>query len=130
MSQRAELERLAGEVAAGTDGDGQAVADEALQAVSGELESLRVEVRDFRKLQKTGAEGVIESLEGMRERVGKLEARVAEMSREARAKGGRLDALARHVSGVENRLTSALGSGGKPVVAVASEIDKSLQATG
>ncbi len=55
---------------------------------------------------------------------------MAEMSREARAKGGRLDALARHVAGVETRLTSALGEGGRPVVAVATEIDKSFQAAG
>jgi len=96
----------------------------------GKLEALENKVDDFRKLHKAGTQGVIDSLEGMRERIGRMEGRVAEMSREARAKGGRLDALARHVAGVESRMAMALGKGGKPVVAVATEIDKSLHAAG
>ncbi len=60
--------------------------------------------------------------------MGKLECRVQEMTREARAKGGRLDALARHVAGVETRLTTALGQGGKPVVPVAADIDQPIPA--
>jgi len=130
VAQRAEIERLAGEIGTGQAAGADASTPDTREAIGGELELLRTEIADFRRLHQSGAQGVIDSLEAMRERVGKLEARMAEMSREGRAKGGRLDALARHVAGVENRLTNALGTGGKPVVAVANEMDSSLQATG
>jgi hypothetical protein len=83
----------------------------------GQLESL---LDDLKRSQKNGIQGAVESLDGLRERVGRLEARSAEMTREARAKTGRLDALARHVSSVEGRLTTAIGKGGGNVVTVAA----------
>jgi hypothetical protein len=50
------------------------------------------------------------------------------MSREARAKAGRIDALARHVSTVEGRLTTAIGSSAEAIAA--AEVDRPLSATG
>jgi chromosome segregation ATPase len=133
VSQRAELERVSqqlGEARAEPTESPLPAAGMALNELIGKLQALESKVDDFRKLHKAGTQGVIDSLEGMRERIGRVEARVAEMSRESRAKGGRLDALARHVAGVESRMAMALGKGGKPVVAVASEIDKPLHAAG
>jgi ABC-type transporter Mla subunit MlaD len=133
VSQRAELERVSqqlGEARVEQTESPSPAAEVAMNELLGKLQALESKVDDFRKLHKAGTQGVIDSLEGMRERIGRVEARVAEMSRESRAKGGRLDALARHVAGVESRMAMALGKGGKPVVAAASEIDKPLHAAG
>ena len=84
------------------------------------LSRIEAQVGDLKRLQKSGIQSAIDSLDGLRDRVGRLEARAAEMSREARAKTGRLDALARHVSSVEGKLTTAIGKGGGNVVTVAA----------
>jgi len=131
-AQRAELERVARQMAVTAESPAEPRAEDAgatPQLAEG-LAALQAEISDFKRMQKQGTQGLIDALDSLRDRVGKIEARVAEMSREARAKRGRLDALARHVAGVENRLTSALGTGGKPVVAVAAERDSSVHATG
>jgi len=130
-SQRAELEQVTEKIAASSvpAPDREAALSEA-EAAKLRLEKLEGQLLDVKKLQRAGAEGVIDTLESIRDRMGKIETRVAEMSREARAKSGRLDALSRHVAGVETRLTTALGRGGKPVVAVASDVDKQFHATG
>jgi hypothetical protein len=52
------------------------------------------------------------------------------MSREARAKAGRIDALARHVATVEGRLTSAIGKPGEGLVPLGDEVDRPISATG
>lgn len=72
--------------------------------------------------QKSGARGLLDGLENTRDRIVRLETRAAEMSREAKAKTGRLDALARHVASVEGRLVTAMGAGGPRVSPRASGI--------
>ncbi len=128
-SQRAELERLVAAIADKAPA-GEAVSDADAIAVRQRLEQVESGLIDAKKLEKTRAEGVIDTLEAIRDRMGKLEARIMEMTREAQAKGGRLDALARHVAGVETRLTSALGPGTKRVVRVPSDLDQPFQAAG
>ncbi|TFH23978.1 MAG: hypothetical protein E4H03_04850 [Myxococcales bacterium] len=130
-SQRAELERVVGEVAARpADAQVDAADTRDAEATRKRLEQVECQLVEVKKLEKTRAEGVIDTLESVRDRMGKLEGRVIEMTREARAKGGRLDALARHVAGVETRVSTALGRGGKPVVTVATDIDQPIQAAG
>jgi predicted nucleic acid-binding Zn-ribbon protein len=129
-AHRAELERVGRKVEAKSETAHELRGVVDSPEVAAKLSVLESEVADIKRLQKQGTQSTIETLDSLRDRVGKIEARVAEMSREARAKRGRLDALARHVAGVENRLTSALGKGGKPVVAAATELDSSVQATG
>jgi chromosome segregation ATPase len=85
---------------------------------------------ELKTLRQSSAQGMLQGLEDLRERISKLEVRIAEMSREARAKSGRLDALSRHVGRVEGRLTTALGGPAHPVVAVVSEMDKTVRVTG
>lgn len=110
-AQRAEIERLVREMEedrrrserlAETSSSPSPAVGERVQAVERQFE-------DLRKAQKTGTQSVVDTLESLRERLGRLEARAVEMSREARAKTGRIDALARHVSTVEGRLSSAIG---------------------
>jgi chromosome segregation ATPase len=130
--QRAELERLAREidtVRSERAEQRKSEADEVVEirAKVGQIES---QYADLKKLQTGATQRVIETLESMRDRVGKLEARAAEMSREARAKAGRLDALARHVATVEGRLSSAIGKPGDTVVAVAKDIERPMSAAG
>lgn len=128
-SQRAELERLVAAIAERAPA-GEAVSDADAIAVRQRLDQVESGLIDAKKLEKTRAEGVIDTLEAIRDRMGKLEGRIMEMTREAQAKGGRLDALARHVAGVETRLTSALGPGAKRVVRVPTDLDQPFQAAG
>jgi chromosome segregation ATPase len=123
-AQRAELERLSRRSA---EADKQAASwqkrldlAEADSFDDERMARLEDGVDDLKRAQKNGIQGAIESLDGLRERVGRLEARSAEMTRESRAKTGRLDALARHVASVEGRLTTAIGKGGGNVVTVAA----------
>ena len=129
-SQRAELERISREVTRiNSERAGEA------KKPSSDPDGMRDRVRaverqvvDLKKLQKSGNAGVIDTLDALRDKITRLEQRATEMSREARAKTGRLDALSRHVSTIEGRLTTAIGadgSGGAPVVAVAASIDQS-----
>lgn len=111
-AQRSEMERLVREMeddrrdratrGSEADAGAAALATDHLQSVERRLEEMRT-------AQKTGTQSVIDTLESLRERLARLEARAVEMSREARAKTGRLDALARHVASVEGRLSSAIG---------------------
>lgn len=79
---------------------------------TGRLQVVERQFEELRKAQKTGTQSVIDTLESLRERLSRLEARAIEMSREARAKTGRLDALARHVASVDGRLSTAIGGRG------------------
>jgi chromosome segregation ATPase len=131
--QRAELERLSADLAA-------AAREQARQPVEGtrrevsevktKLGTLETQYADLKRLQAGATQRVIETLESMRDRVSKLELRAAEMSREARAKAGRIDALARHVATVEGRLTTAIGRSRDTSVGVPAELDRPLSATG
>jgi hypothetical protein len=130
--QRAELERVARELEAVRSDRAAAQKSEAHEVVEvrtklGQIES---QYADLKKLQASATQRVIETLESMRDRVGKLEARAAEMSREARAKAGRLDALARHVAMVEGRLSSAIGKPGDALVPVAQDVERPMSAAG
>lgn len=131
--QRAELERLSDQLAAVRPADG----DEGLVGARREIGEVRAKLAqlenghaDFRKLHAGSTQRVIESLESIRDRVAKLESRAAEMSREARAKAGRLDALARHVAMVEGRLSTAIGKNGEAIVPVKKEVDRPMPAVG
>jgi chromosome segregation ATPase len=131
--QRAEIERISEEVTtAARERAEQPIADtiREVSEVRAKLGALEGQYADLKRYQAGAAQKVIETLESMRDRISKLEARAAEMSREARAKAGRLDALARHVASVEGRLTTAIGNAGEPVVPVASEMDRPLSAIG
>lgn len=114
-SQRGELERLLRE-----HGDEHRAggAGNASPELSRRIDAVEMQFQELKKLNKNGTQGVIDTLETLRDRLGRLEARAAEMSREARAKSGRLDALTRHVSSVEGRLKSAIGGEPKRVVPV------------
>jgi hypothetical protein len=111
-AQRADIERLVREM----DEDRrrpslhpQAVVESSTPAVGERVHAVERQFEELRKAQKTGTQSVIDTLESLRERLGRLEARAVEMSREARAKTGRIDALARHVASVDGRLSSAIG---------------------
>ena len=110
-AQRADMERLVRDIE--EERRTRAAASEEASmtppAIDTRIQTVERQFDDFRRTQKTGTQGVIDSLEALRDRIGKLEARAAEMSREARAKTGRIDALTRHVSVVEGRLSSAMG---------------------
>lgn len=132
-AQRAELERLARRAG---EADKQAASwqkrldlAEADSFDEKRMAQIEDEVDDLKRSQKNGIQGAIESLDGLRERVGRLEARSAEMTRESRAKTGRLDALARHVASVEGRLTTAIGKGGGNVVTVAARKIEDFEST-
>ena len=132
--QRAELERLARELDAVKQSEHETKpAAETIREVAdvrAKLSQLETQYADLKKLQAGSTQRVIETLESMRDRVGKLEMRAAEMSREARAKAGRLDALARHVATVEGRLTTAIGTSAEAIVPVPQDVDRALAATG
>jgi DNA repair exonuclease SbcCD ATPase subunit len=123
-AQRAEIERLVREMEddrrtrnpapAGADA-GPPVEE------SGRLQIVERQFEELRKAQKTGTQSVIDTLESLRERLARLEARAIEMSREARAKTGRLDALARHVATVEGRLSTAIGARGAGAMVAAAD---------
>lgn len=127
-AQRAELERMRNEL--GEAKREQPAEDAQIAEIRAKIAAIESQYQEAKKLQTVGTRRVIETLEAMRDRVSKLEARAVEMSREARAKGGRLDALARHVATVEGRLTSAIGKRGESMVPVTGEVDKTIQATG
>ena len=131
--QRAELERLRDEIAASRRSETeQSVLDARREIVEVRTKLAQIEhtYSDLKKLQAGSTQRVIESLESLRDRIGKLESRAAEMSREARAKAGRLDALARHVATVEGRLSTAIGKNGEPMVPVAKDVDRPMPAVG
>jgi len=102
--QRALLERLM----RGGEGPAEQAGRE-LDETRRRLERVESHMSDLKRLQKSGTQDLIGTLEGIRDRISRLEVRAAEMTREARAKGGRLDAVARHVASVDNRLSTALG---------------------
>jgi|GEM_PF-1289485 tetrahydromethanopterin S-methyltransferase subunit G len=109
-AQRARLEQLDSRVerlSTVSQAAGETVAEDGQMA--DRVDELDSRLGDFRKIQSNGAHRVAESLDLVRERLGRLEARTAEVSREARIKTGRLDALARHVAVVDGRLASAIG---------------------
>jgi len=111
-AQRAEIERLVREME--EDRRSRSAASQQAEATpppadSGRLQAVERSFEELRKAQKTGTQSVIDTLESLRERLGRLEARAIEMAREGRAKSGRIDALARHVASVDGRLSSALG---------------------
>jgi hypothetical protein len=126
--QRAELERISADLALAARERAEPAAEARREAseVKAKLGALESQYADLKRLQAGSTQRVIETLESMRDRVSKLELRAAEMSREARAKAGRIDALARHVATVEGRLTTAIGPSGEPLVPVATEIDQSV----
>lgn len=123
-AQRAELERLSRKGALAEeraeDWSRRLAAAENASEDQNRLDRIEDQLGDLKRSQKNGIQTAIESLDGLRERVGRLESRTAEISRESRAKSGRLDALARHVANVDGRLTTAIGKGGGNVVTVAA----------
>ena len=130
--QRAELERLSRETASARIEE-PAPAEDAGQEIDQirvRLGQIEAQSADLKKLQTGSAQRMIETLESLRDRLTKLESRAAEMSRESRAKAGRLDALARHVGVVEDRLASAIGKNGDPLVPVPKDIDRPMTAAG
>ena len=126
--QRAELEKLAGRHS-GESGP-PAEAATRLDETRKRLEQVESRLSDLRRMQSAGAQNVIETLESIRDRVARLEVRAAEMTREARAKGGRLDALARHVANVDNRLSAALGRHRDALARQSQSRETSVSATG
>jgi len=131
--QRAELERLSSELAV----DRRSIGEDTLAGTRREIGEIRAKVgqiesgyADLKKLHAGSTQRVIETLESIRDRVAKLESRAAEMSREARAKAGRLDALARHVATVEGRLSTAIGNTEEAMVPVAKDVDRAMPAVG
>ncbi len=124
--QRSQLERISEKVSRLERSGEDPARDEAVNARLGEIRrrmrKLETSVDETRKLQAQGTQGALQTMELVRERLTRLEGRMAEISREARVKSGRLDALSRHVSSVEGRLSNAIG-GGDTVVAVSSSID-------
>ncbi|MFQ5477109.1 MAG: hypothetical protein ACE5E4_00660 [Candidatus Binatia bacterium] len=112
-SQRAGLEKLSSrldELGSALVETRSAIATSAdKSALEEQLRELETRLADFRKIQSNGTHRTVESLDLIRERLSRLEARTAEVSREARIKTGRLDALARHVASVDGRLSNAIG---------------------
>lgn len=130
--QRSHLERLSEEVAhlAQPDrGDETQRAAEELSAIRERVQQVETSFHDLRRLNKEGSQGAMHGLEVIRERLARLEARTAEISREARAKSGRLDALSRHVATVEGRLSSAIGKATETVVGVPQSVDQPARAS-
>lgn len=111
-AQRSDMERLVAEIAEERRRNAEegATTDPPDRADPERLLAVQRQFEDFRRAQKNSAQSVIDALESLRERLGRLESRAVEMSREARAKTGRIDALARHVSVVEGRLSNAIGT--------------------
>jgi chromosome segregation ATPase len=132
-AQRAEMERLVRDI----EDERRKRAAElrettvAAPAVDNRIQTVERQFDDLKRAQKTGTQSVIDSLESLRDRIGKLEARAAEMSREARAKTGRIDALTRHVAVVESRLSSAMGQRASSSIPTAIDRDDTpVTATG
>ncbi len=124
--QRSQLERVSGEVSRLESRTSDANAGSAVaglvEDLQGRVHGIEAEHQETRRLQKDGTQGTLHALELTRERLTRLEGRITEISREALAKTGRLDALSRHVSSVEGRLSKAIGVG-EPVVRAAPKID-------
>jgi len=123
-AQRAEIERLVREMEEEKQGRNSSSSDSApnsLPSDDGRLHAVERAFEELRKAQKVGTQSVIDTLESLRERLGRLEARAVEMSREARAKSGRIEALARHVATVDGRLSSAIGSRGSNAMVTTGE---------
>jgi DNA repair exonuclease SbcCD ATPase subunit len=122
--QRAEIERLVREMEEERSGPSPAAGVDSLAAEHGRLQVVERAFEELRKAQKAGTQSVIDTLESLRERLSRLEARAVEMSREARAKSGRIEALSRHVASVDGRLSSAIGSrGSNAMVASGDSVD-------
>jgi hypothetical protein len=126
-AQRSEIERLVREM----EDDRRIRSAPAPQAEVGapavdpaRLQVVERQFEEMRKAQKTGTQSVIDTLESLRERLARLEARAIEMSREARAKTGRLDALARHVASVDGRLSSAIGGQGAAGGSIVATVER------
>jgi hypothetical protein len=130
--QRAELERLSRETAASRVEEQRPAPDagQVIDEIRTRLGQIEAQSADLKKLQSGAAQRMIETLESLRDRLTKLESRAAEMSRESRAKAGRLDALARHVATVEDRLATAIGKNGDPLVPVPKDVDRPMTAAG
>ena len=130
--QRAELERLSRETTASRVEEQRPTeeAGQVLDQIRTRLGQIEAQSADLKKLQTGAAQRMIETLESLRDRLTKLESRSAEMSRESRAKAGRLDALARHVAAVEDRLATAIGKNGDPLVPVPKDVDRPMTAAG
>jgi chromosome segregation ATPase len=112
-AQRAEIERLVHEMEEARQSrkpSSPEVETNPVPLEAGRLQAVERAFEELRKAQKTGTQTVIDTLESLRERLARLEARAVEMSREARAKSGRIEALARHMASVDGRLSSAIGS--------------------
>ncbi len=122
-AQRSDMERLVKEIEAERDRRAAELRDAAtaLPVVDNRIQTFERKFDDLKRAQQTGTQSVIDTLESVRDRIGKLEARAAEMSREARAKTGRIDALARHVAVVETRLSSAIGQKPSPELVPAAD---------
>ena len=86
-------------------------ADHGLAAVKERLKAFERDFDEFRTAHRSNTHGMLEGFEGIRTRLSKLEARGSEISREARAKTGRLDAMSRHLASVERKLEAAIGAG-------------------
>ena len=122
-AQRADMERLVRNIEEerGRRASELREAAAAQPDVDGRMQTFERKFDDLKRAQQTGTQSVVDTLEVLRDRIGKLEARAAEMSREARAKTGRIDALTRHVAVVEGRLTSAIGQRSGPELAAPVE---------
>lgn len=126
-AQRSEIERLVREMEDDRRTRSEAAPQPEASAPALDPTRLQVVERQFeelRKAQKTGTQSVIDTLESLRERLARLEARAIEMSREARAKTGRLDALARHVASVDGRLSSAIGGHGAAGGSIVATVER------
>ncbi len=125
--QRSQLERVSKEL---SRLDRQApemdATDEAVAVVvdlKNRVRKIESDYNTTRQLQKDGTQGTLHALELTRERLTRLESRITEISREALAKTGRLDALSRHVSSVEGRLSRAIGTVDEPAARVGPTMD-------
>jgi chromosome segregation ATPase len=126
-AQRAEVERLVHEMEEARQSRKPSSPDADTAPVlleTGRLQAVERAFEEMKKAQKTGTQSVIDTLESLRERLARLEARAVEMSREARAKSGRIEALARHMASVDGRLSSAIGSRANgPMVTTGERVD-------
>lgn len=131
-AQRSQIDRLVSELEAERRDRAPQAGDQkgAEPPIERRVVAVEKQFDDLRKAQKAGTQGVIDALEALRERLARLESRAVEMSREARAKSGRIDALARHVSIVEGRLSSAIGPRATTTVAQGVERTEAPAAVG
>jgi len=124
--QRSQLERVSERLSyldRRTSESDPEVTVSVLGDLRGRIGKIEAGYASTRQLQKDGTQGTLHALELTRERLTRLESRITEISREALAKTGRLDALSRHVSSVEGRLSRAIGAVEEPVARVASNVD-------